>query len=89
MSGVWFDPRWTSVRVMLQVESVMLVLMLVAAVRARDELIGSHALAWPLLLGTLLVLAGSAYLWLTYEHHPRPAPGPRGLDELGRRGRAV
>ncbi|HEY2877331.1 hypothetical protein [Nocardioides sp.] len=87
--GVWFDPRWTSVRVMLQVESVMLVLMLIAAVRARDELIGSHALAWPLLLGTLLVLAGSAYLWLTYEHHPRPAPGPRGLDELGRRGRAV
>jgi hypothetical protein len=87
--GVWFDPRWTSVRVMLQVETVMLVLMLIAAVRAHDELIGSHALAWPLLLGTLLMLAGSAYLWLTYEHHPRPAPGPRGLDELGRRGRAA
>ena len=59
---------------MLQVESVMLVLMLIAAVRARDELIGSHALAWPLLLGTLLMLAGSAYLWLTYEHHPVPPP---------------
>jgi hypothetical protein len=87
--GVWFDPRWTSVRIMLQVETVMLVLMLIAAVRAHDELIGSHALAWPLLLGTLLMLAGSAYLWLTYEHHPRPAPGPRGLDELGRRGRAA
>ena len=87
--GVWFDPRWTSLRLMLQVESVMLVLMLIAAVRARDELIGSHALAWPLLLGTLLMLAGSAYLWLTYEHHPRPAPGPRGLDELGRRRRPV
>jgi hypothetical protein len=87
--GVWFDPRWTSVRVMLQVETVMLVLMLIAAVRAHDELIGGHALAWPLLLGTLLMLAGSAYLWLTYEHHPRPAPGPRGLDELGRRGRAA
>jgi len=83
--GVWFDPRWTSMRVMLQVEILMLVLMLIAAVRARDELIRSHALAWPLLLGSLLMLAGSAYLWLTYEHHPRPVRGPRGLDELGRR----
>ena len=72
--GVWFDPRWTSLRIMLQVESVMLVLMLIAAVRARDELIGSHALAWPLLLGTLLMLAGSAYLWLTYEHGRRRRP---------------
>ena len=83
--GVWFDPRWSSMRVMLQVEILMLVLMLIAAVRARDELIRSHALAWPLLLGSLLMLAGSAYLWLTYEHHPRPVRGPRGLDELGRR----
>lgn len=87
--GVWFDPRWTSIRVMLQVETLMLVLMVVAAWRARNELISSHALAWPLLLGTLLTLAGSAYLWLTYEHHPRHVTGPRGLDELGQRGRAA
>jgi hypothetical protein len=85
--GVWFDPRWTSVRLMLQVEALMLALMLLAAVRARDELLPHHALAWPLLLGVLLILAGSAYLWLTYEHHPRHARhGPRGLDDLDRRG---
>jgi hypothetical protein len=72
--GVWFDPRWTSVRLMLQVQTVMLTLILIAAVRARHELIAGHALDWPLLLGVLGMLAGSAYLWLTYEHHPRRAP---------------
>ena len=57
--------------------------MLVAAVRARDELISGRALTWPLLLGILLMLAGSAYLWATYEHHSRPAR-PDGIDDLGR-----
>jgi hypothetical protein len=87
--GVWFDPRWTSVRLMLQVEAVMLTLMLVAAVRARDELLPHRALAWPLLLGVLTMLAGSAYLWLTYEHHRRPSTRPRGLEELGRDARPL
>jgi hypothetical protein len=72
--GVWFDSRWTSVRLMLQVQTVMLTLVLVAAVRARHELIGSHVLDWPLLLGVVGMLAGSAYLWVSYEHHPRHAP---------------
>jgi hypothetical protein len=71
---VWFDPRWTSLRLMLQVEVLMLGLMLVAAVRARDEMIGSHALTWPLLLGTLAVLAGSAYLWATHERRGAVSP---------------
>jgi hypothetical protein len=70
--GAWRDPRWTSVRLMLQVEVVMLVLMLVAAVRARDEMIAGRALTWPLLAGVLLMLAGSGYLWVRYEVRPRP-----------------
>ena len=73
--GVRFDPRWTSVRLMLQVEVLMLLLMLVAAVRARDEMIASHALTWPLLVGTLAMLAGSAYLWSTYERGSSLRPG--------------
>ena len=71
LAGVWFDPRWSSARLMLRVEAVMLVLMLVAAARAHDELLRHRALAWPLLLGVLAMLAGSAYLWVTYDHHPR------------------
>lgn len=81
--GVWPDPRWSAVRVMLRVEAIMLTLMLVAALRARHELRGS-GLAWPLLLGTLAMLAGSVYLWATYESQPAPVR-PRGLGELGRR----
>ncbi len=71
-AGVWLDPRWTSVRLMLQVEVIMLVLILVAAVRARDEMISGRALTWPLLIGVLLMLAGSGYLWASYELRPRP-----------------
>jgi hypothetical protein len=69
--GVWLDPRWSSLRLMLQVEAVMLVLILVAAVRARDEMVAGRALTWPLLVGSLLTLAGSGYLWARYELRPR------------------
>ena len=69
--GVWFDPRWTSLRLMLEVEALMLVLMLLAAARASDELLPDRALTWPLLVGVLLVLAGSAYLWASFELHSR------------------
>jgi hypothetical protein len=69
--GAWLDARWTAVRLMLQVEAVMLLLMLVAAVRASDELVAGRALAWPLLLGVLAMLAGSAYLWVRHELRPR------------------
>jgi hypothetical protein len=65
--GVWFEPRWTSLRLMLEVEVVMVALILLAAVRARDEMIGGRPLGWPLLVGLVLVLAGSAHLWTRYE----------------------
>jgi hypothetical protein len=71
-AGVWLDARWTSVRLMLQVEVVMLLLILVAAVRARDEMVAGRALTWPLLIGCLVMLAGSGYLWVSYELRPRP-----------------
>jgi hypothetical protein len=75
-AGAWLDPRWTSLRLMLQVEAVMLGLMVLAAVRARDQLMSDRALAWPILVGTVLLLAGSAYLWATYELGFRRAPRP-------------
>jgi hypothetical protein len=65
--GPWFDPRWTSLRLMLQVEVVMVVLILIAAVRARDEMIGGRPLTWPLVAGLVLLLAGSGLLWVRYE----------------------
>jgi hypothetical protein len=68
--AAWWDPRWTTVRLMLQVEAVMVALILLAAVRAHAELIAAHALTWPLLVGVLLMLAGTTYLWVTYELRP-------------------
>jgi len=66
-AGAMLDHRWSALRLMLQVEVLMLVLILVAAVRARDEMISGRALTWPLLIGLLGMLAGSGYLWATYE----------------------
>jgi hypothetical protein len=87
----WFDPRWTSIRLMLQVEGVMLSLMLVAAVRARHELLTGRALTWPLLVGVLAMLAGSAYLWAAHDRHvmlagaaPRRSRRPRVAGAPGR-----
>ncbi len=64
------DPRWTTIRLMLQVESIMLALILVAAVRAHAELDGSRPLTWLLLGGFAGVLLGSAYLWYAMEIRP-------------------
>jgi hypothetical protein len=76
--GARLDPRWSSLRLMLQVETLMLVLILIGAARAHDEMVSGRALTWPLLLGALLMLAGSGYLWARYEPRLRPAAaGPR------------
>jgi hypothetical protein len=74
LAGTRWDPRWSSVRVMLRVEAIMVTLMLLAAARAHEEFLSHRALAWPLLIGSLAVLAGSVYLWAVYEHHPRDVP---------------
>ena len=71
--AVPLDPRWRTVRLLLQVEVLMVTLMLVAGVRARSQIDTERPLTW-LLLGRFLgVLAGSAYLWLTYGRGERRA----------------
>jgi hypothetical protein len=74
--GVWVDPRWTTVRLMLEVEVVMIVLMIVAAVRGRASLDSGSALGWLLLVGFATVLAGSAWLWVVHEVRPRQRHDP-------------
>ena len=65
--GVVRDPRWLTVRLMLQVEVVMVALMSVAAIRARAELLTDRPLTWLLLAGFAAALAGSAFLWVRTE----------------------
>jgi hypothetical protein len=69
--GVLADPRWTTVKLMLEVEVVMVALMLIAAVRARAELNTGRPLTWLMLGGFLAVPLGSAYLWYMMEIRPR------------------
>jgi hypothetical protein len=61
------DPRWLTVRLMLEVEALMVALMGVAAVRARAELFTDRPLTWLMLAGFVGVLGGSVWLWLTHE----------------------
>jgi hypothetical protein len=85
--AVLVDPRWTTLRLMLQVEAIMIALMLVAALRARSELLAGRPLTWLMLFGFVAVLIGSAYLWFVMEVRPsrdaerssprrRDPPGP-------------
>jgi hypothetical protein len=79
----WTDPRWSTVSVMVRVEVLMLALMLIAAVRARHELIAGRPLTWPLLIGTVLTVVGSSYLWLSYDLR-QPDPGSSAVRPSGR-----
>jgi hypothetical protein len=74
--AVLVDPRWTTVKLMLQVEALMVSLMLVAVVRARAEFDTSKSLTWLMLGGFVALLLGSAYLWYTMEIRPRGQQSP-------------
>ena len=69
--GVFLDPRWTTTRLMLQVEALMVALMLIAAVRARTEFDTGRPVTWLMLGGFVAVLLGSAYVWYTMEIRPQ------------------
>jgi hypothetical protein len=78
--AVLVDPRWSTVRLMLQVEGLMVALMLIAAVRARAELDAGRLFTWIMLGGFVAVLLGSSYLWYAMEIRPRRAvSGVRGV----------
>jgi len=75
--GVLVDPRWTTVRLMLQVEALMVALILIGAARARAEFDTGRPLTWLMLGGFVAVLLGSMYLWYTMEIRPRRDTGGR------------
>jgi hypothetical protein len=76
--GIWRDPRWSTLRRMLEVEIVMVGLILLAALRAGDELDPTKPLAWPLLIGFSLVFLVSVVVWI------RSRAGRRGIDRSRR-----
>ena len=70
--AVLADSRWTALRLLLQVEALMVTLILVGAVRARAQFNTGRPLSWILLSGFVAVLLGLGYLWYTMEIRARP-----------------
>jgi hypothetical protein len=69
--GILADPRWSTARIMLQTEQVMLSLILVAAVRDRGHLDGSRPFTWLLLGGLAGVLLSSIALSVAMDRRAR------------------
>jgi hypothetical protein len=61
--GALGEGRWSSMRIMIQVEAVMLGLIAVAVLRAHDQLAGSRPLTWAFGVGFAGVLVGSTWLY--------------------------
>lgn len=61
------DKRWTSMRIMLQVAGVMLVLILIAAIRARGDFDTTKPLTWVFAAGFLGLTVGTAILYTRME----------------------
>jgi len=73
---VFTDSRWSTVRLLLQVEMIMVTLILVAAFRARPEFDPHKALAWMLGCGFIAILGSSVYLWVIMTNRSRSRTNP-------------
>jgi len=80
--GVLVERRWAAVRLMVQVEAVMLALIAIGAVRTAGSLRTDRVLTWLFGAGFAAVLAGSAGLYLRMEPRrlARRAGEPHGVS---------
>ena len=74
--GVLTDARWSAARIMLQVQSVMLALILIAAARARADFDTSRPLTWLLLGGFVVALVSAVVLSLSMDRRSRSRQAP-------------
>ena len=65
------DSRWVRLRLMVEVEVVMLTLILVGAVRARADVYTDRPLTWLLLAGFVATLVASVLLWRAMARRER------------------
>jgi hypothetical protein len=69
--GAFTERRWSAFRLMLQVEMLMLVLIVVAVIRAAGDLATSNPLTWLFAVGFGGLLGGSAVLYLQMDGRAR------------------
>ena len=65
--GAFTDRRWSSARILLQVAGIMLVLILIAAVRARGDFDTGRPLTWMFAAGFVGLAVGVAVLYVRME----------------------
>jgi hypothetical protein len=65
--GAWWERRWSAIRILAQVAGVMLILIMIAAVRAHAEFDASKALTWLFLVGFGLTTVTLGGLYLRME----------------------
>ena len=65
--GAFTDRRWSSARILLQVAGIMLLLILIAAVRARPDFVAGRALTWVFAAGFVGLAGGVAVLYIRME----------------------
>ena len=68
--------RWSSMQILLQVEGLMLVLIAVAVVRARDDFAASRPLTWLFAVGFVTLVVGSAILYVRMQRRAVRARPP-------------
>jgi hypothetical protein len=68
--------RWSGMQILLQVEGLMLVLIAVAVVRARDDFAASRPLTWLFGVGFVALAAGSAILYVRMQRRAVRARPP-------------
>ena len=71
--GAFAERRWSAMRIMVQVEVLMLALIGVAAVRAHSEFDTARPLTWAMAVGFVLVLVGSVGLYARMSRSSLPA----------------
>lgn len=75
--GTLIDARWVSLRLLTQVEVLMIALIMLAGVRAAGEFHPDRILTWVMPVGFIAVLVGSIGLWYVQERarrHPGSEP---------------
>jgi hypothetical protein len=70
--GAWWERRWSAIRILLQVAGFMLVLIMIAAVRAHSEFDTSRPLTWLFLAGFTLTTVAAFGLYIRMESRPIP-----------------
>lgn len=68
--GVLRDARWVRLRLLAEVEVVMVALMLLGALRAHSQFIAGRPMGWLLMLGAFAALGGAVGLMLAFRGAP-------------------